>query len=278
MSEPQGVGSAAPQSYAEEWRRQAAVRADAMAGATEIMLDMAGVSEGMRVLDLGAGMADQSIAAARRVGPSGSVLATDRDPAMLEGAREAIAKAGLTNVETRVMDAQAIDVEPASFDAVIARLMLMLLPEPAKLLAGAHAALKPGRGLGAVVFAAAERNAFLAVPLEIARRVGGLPAPGPHEPGLFALGAPGAAEELLRAAGFRDVRSRTAVLPVRPPSVEAAVAGMREGFPVLRAAMGRLDEAQQARAWDEVRRWLASRAGPEGLNLDGECLVVAGVR
>ena len=55
MNEPQRVGcSNPPESYAEEWRRQAAGRADAMAGATEEMLDMAGVSEGMRVLDLGA--------------------------------------------------------------------------------------------------------------------------------------------------------------------------------------------------------------------------------
>jgi protein-L-isoaspartate O-methyltransferase len=217
MSEPRAVDPAAPESYAEEWRRQADVRADSLAGATELMLDMTGISEGMRVLDLGAGLGDQSSAAARRVGRSGAVLATDRDPAMLEGTREAVAKAGLTNVQTRVMDAQAIAVEPGSFDAVISRMMLMLLPEPAKMLAGAYDALKPGGRLGAVVTAPAERNAFLSVPLELARRAGGLPAPDPREPGLFALGAPGAAEELLRAAGFREVRGRAAVLPVRPP-------------------------------------------------------------
>jgi len=278
MSEPQRVGSNPPESYAEEWRRQAAGRADAMAGATEEMLDMAGVSEGMRVLDLGAGMGDQSIAAARRVGPSGAVLATDRDPAMLEGARGAIAKAGITNIQTRVLDAQAIDVEPGSFDAVITRMMLMLLPEPAKMLAGAYDALKPGGRLGAIVFASAEQNAFLSVPLELARRAGGLPPPDPREPSIFALGAPGAAEELLRAAGFRDVRGRTAVMPVRPPSVDAAMAILREGAPVFVWLMRRLDAAQQQRAWDEIREWLAARARPEGLNLDSECLVVAGAR
>jgi SAM-dependent methyltransferase len=278
MSEPRAVGPAAPESYAEEWRRQADVRADSLAGATELMLDMAGVSEGMRVLDLGAGLGDQSIAAARRVGPSGAVLATDRDPAMLEGAREAVAKAGLTNVETRVMDAQALEVEPGSFDAVISRMMLMLLPEPARMLVGAYDALKPGGRLGAVVSASAERNAFLSVPLELGRRAGGLPAPDPREPSMFALGAPGAAEELLRAAGFRDVRGRATVLPVRPPSVDAAMAFLREGAPVVVWLMRRLDGAQQQRAWDEIRAWLAARAGPEGLNLDGECLVVAGVR
>src|SRR5436190_1096683 len=176
------------------------------------------------------------------------------------------------------MDAQAIEVEPGSFDAVITRMMLMLLPEPTKMLAGAHDALKAGGRLGAIVFASAERNAFLSVPLEFARRAGGLAAPDPREPSIFALGTPGAAEELFRAAGFRDVRGRPAVLPVRPPSVDAAMEILREGAPVLSWFMGRLDEAQQKRAWHEIRGWLAARARPEGLNLDGECLVVAGAR
>jgi ubiquinone/menaquinone biosynthesis C-methylase UbiE len=41
------------------------------------MLDMAGVGAGARVLDVAAGAGGQTLAAARRVGPSGSVLATD---------------------------------------------------------------------------------------------------------------------------------------------------------------------------------------------------------
>jgi hypothetical protein len=65
---------------------------------------------------------------------------------------------------------------------------------------------------------------------------------------------------------------------VRPPSVDAAMAFLREGAPVLSWLMGRLEASQQQRAWDEIREWLAARARPEGLNLDGECLVVAGVR
>jgi hypothetical protein len=47
---------------------------------------------------------------------------------------------------------------------------------------------------------------------------------------------------------------------------------------VLSWLLGRLDGAQQQRAWDEIREWLAACARPEGLNLDGECLVVAGTR
>ena len=56
------------------------------------------------------------------------------------------------------------------------------------------------------------------------------------------------------------------------------MAFLREGSPVLGWLLRRLDRAQQQRAWDEIRDWLAARARPEGLNLDGECLVVAGAR
>ena len=48
------------------------------------MLDRAGVADGARVLDVAAGAGGQTLAAARRVGPSGSVLATDISPAILE--------------------------------------------------------------------------------------------------------------------------------------------------------------------------------------------------
>src|SRR5262245_42762548 len=57
--------------------------------------------------------------AARRVGPTGAVLATDIAPQMLALAAEAAAEAALRNVETRVLDARDLDLEPESFDAAI---------------------------------------------------------------------------------------------------------------------------------------------------------------
>ena len=62
---------------AEAWRRGAAARADAMGRVTEMMLDLAGVGVGCRLLDVAAGTGEQTLMAARRVGPTGSVVATD---------------------------------------------------------------------------------------------------------------------------------------------------------------------------------------------------------
>ena len=54
-----------------------------LGSATAVMLDLAGVGEGSRVLDVAAGAGGQTLAAAARVGPSGRVLATDVAPAIL---------------------------------------------------------------------------------------------------------------------------------------------------------------------------------------------------
>ena len=73
------------------------------------MLDAAGVTTGSRVLDVAAGAGGQSLAAARRVGPTGHVLATDISPAILEYAAKAATDAGLANVTTRELDGEQLD-------------------------------------------------------------------------------------------------------------------------------------------------------------------------
>jgi ubiquinone/menaquinone biosynthesis C-methylase UbiE len=92
-----------------------------------MMLELASVQPGSRVLDVAAGTGDQTLMAARRVGPTGNVLATDDSTSMLKVAAEAARKEGLTNVDTRVMNAENIELDSDSFDAVVCRIALMRL-------------------------------------------------------------------------------------------------------------------------------------------------------
>src|SRR2546423_6605039 len=82
-----------------------------LAPATELMLDLAGVVAGSRVLVVAAGAGAEALAAARRVGPSGLVLATDVAPAMVREATEAAREAGYTNLRAQVMDAERLNLE-----------------------------------------------------------------------------------------------------------------------------------------------------------------------
>src|ERR671917_1769197 len=118
------------QSAAEPWYRWGPTVDEWLGQATETMLDMAGVGPGGRVLDVAAGAGGQTIAAAKRVGASGYVLATDISSNILEFASAAAQEEGLTNVETRVIDGESLEeLEEESFDAVISRVGLIYFPE-----------------------------------------------------------------------------------------------------------------------------------------------------
>ena len=116
-----------------------------------MMLELASVQAGSRVLDVAAGTGDQTLMAARRVGPTGNVLATDDSASMLKVAAEAARNAGLTNVETRVMNAENLALDADSFDAVICRIALMLFPNPAKALTEMRRVVKPGSKVAVMV-------------------------------------------------------------------------------------------------------------------------------
>ena len=73
------------------------------------------------VLDLGSGGGLDAFLAARAVGPTGRVLATDIAPAILAHAAAEAGAAGLANVETRAMDGEELEaIEEGSFDAAFA--------------------------------------------------------------------------------------------------------------------------------------------------------------
>src|SRR2546423_14191212 len=71
---------------AEHWQQDVERRRQDMAEATQRMLKAAGLGPGDHVLDIGAGTGGQSILAARRVGPVGSLPATELSAGMLSNA------------------------------------------------------------------------------------------------------------------------------------------------------------------------------------------------
>lgn len=246
--------------------------------ATTVMLDAAGVTTGSAVLDVAAGAGGQTLAAARRVGPTGSVLATDISPAILEHATAAAADAGLANVHARELDGERLDVEAGAFDAVVSRLGLIYFPDRATALAGQYRALRPGGRIGAIVYATAERNAFFSIPVSIIRRRAQLPAPAPGQPGPFSLGAPGVLEEALRQAGFRDVGTRTIVAPLRMASSADCVRFERESFGALHQMLAGLDPQEQEQTWVEIAEALGRFDGPDGFTGPCELIVAWGTK
>ena len=233
---------------------------------------------GSRVLDVAAGAGGQSLAAARRVGPGGQVLATDIAPALLEYAAKAAADAGLGNVDTLEADGERLDVPEAAFDAAISRVGLIYFPNQQAALGGIRRALRPGGRLSAIVYSTAERNPFFAVPVGIIRRRAQLPPPAAGQPGPFSLGGPGVAEETLARAGFHDIAVEAVPSPLRLPSAAECVRFERESFGALHQMLAGLPPEEREEAWTEIATALAAYEGPDGFVGPCEMLVVTGTR
>src|SRR3990170_4384669 len=101
--------------HAQGWNDHGAQIGNWLREATDAMLAMAEVGPGARVLDIAAGAGDQTIDIAQRIGPSGSVLATDLSPAILEFAKDKARRAGYHNIETQAADGENLKVPAASF-------------------------------------------------------------------------------------------------------------------------------------------------------------------
>jgi ubiquinone/menaquinone biosynthesis C-methylase UbiE len=106
------------------------LQASVLAPHSAHLLRLAGITPGMRVLDIGCGAGDVSMLLAELVGPDGAVTGVDMNPAILELARARAAEAGLANVSYLDGDLTSLRLdEPV--DALVGRLILIHLKEPA---------------------------------------------------------------------------------------------------------------------------------------------------
>jgi ubiquinone/menaquinone biosynthesis C-methylase UbiE len=118
---------------------------------TRLLLQAAGLTAGMRVLDLGTGLGHVARLAGELVGPSGSVLGIDRSSDVLAVARERTLQAGM--VQVTFADGNALEWRATSpFDAIVCRLFLFHVPDPLAAVRHQIQNLRPGGLFVAVDF------------------------------------------------------------------------------------------------------------------------------
>jgi len=263
---------------ADAWQRESQRRKESSGAATEMLLKLADLRTGDRVLEVAAGTGDQALMISRCVGPGGQVVAVDISPNMLTHAAKAANEAGLANIETRVMSAEKIEFEENSFDAVLCRFGLMLFPNATAALAEMHRVVKPMRKVAVMVWSTAENNPFHGLPLQMVRNVGNLPAPASGQPGMFSLSGAGVLEGLYRDAGFSDVAIHCAALRRKYSSLQDTIHSLKGSFAVLQDHMVKLSETDQARAWEQIEQGMSQFVGPNGFDAPGEALIGVGTK
>lgn len=168
---------------------------------------------GERWVDVGCGRGAVLLDAAARVAP-GAAVGLDIAPAMVATARDLAAQRGLTNVTALVDDAQDPAYDEGGADVLSSSLVLFFLTDPAAALVAWRRLLRPGGRIGVTTFGGTDPRwnevddvftSFLP-PLMQDARTSGNRGPFASDAGM---------EDLLEAAGYAEVRTVTARVPVR---------------------------------------------------------------
>jgi SAM-dependent methyltransferase len=244
---------------------------------SERMIEMAGIGEGDRVLDVAAGYGEPSLTAARAVGPGGSVVSTDISAGMQDYGRERAAEAGLENVEFIESDAASLDFPEHSFDAALSRWGIIFEPDGEGAMARIHGFVKPGGRMAIASWAQPERVPMLSIPMKTAMERLGVPPPPPGTPGPLSRPTPEAIAGLLEAGGFTDVETDEMELTMEWESPEAFTRFVKEIAPPVTAMLEPHPADVQDETWEAITAAAAERAGEDGrLRLDNLALVAAG--
>ncbi len=260
-------------SIAEGWHDWIPKMREWYAPATELMLDLAHIQAGDRLLDIAAGDCDQSIAAARRIGPEGYVLAIDVAEEMLEIGARVAREAGIENIETQVMDGTNLDLPDSSFDAVICRFALMFFPDPASALRGINRVLRGGGSVSVVIYAVDGDPEWLEAASVVRRHLGLLDGPDSAED----LGEPDALRRALEEGGFREIETHLLNLPIHMTSAAEYVRYFQSTSPTISDLVSQLSQDERRSIWNEVQNTLSVYEGSDGFAVTHNVIVGAGI-
>jgi len=262
------------QHAAAGWEREREAVQAAMGPLTDWMIEHLAPRPGQTILELGAGTAETGLIAAGRVSPGGRVIVSDRSTEMLAAAERRAAELGLTNIELRVIDIEAIDLPDAAVDGVISRMVLMLVPDIAAALGEIHRVLRPGARLSAAVWDTAERNPWAPVFWDVIERMTDIPQARPGGPGMFTLADAGRLRSLLSAAGFGEIHVESIPVAWSYPDFETYWRTQSSLNGAITRLLPTLADAERRQIADAVREAVEPFRTGSGYSAPGSALGV----
>ena len=227
-------------------------------------LRRADIRPGMRFLDVAAGSGALSIPAARL---GAQVLATDMSPVMLERLKARARKEGL-NLETRVMDGHALELEDDTFDVAGSQFGVMLFPDMPRGISELARVAKPGGRVLMTVFGTAQKIEFFgffvraiqaAVPGFTGPPMDPLPLP-------FQLQDPERLRQEFARVGLKDIRVESITENLEYQSGKQLWDWLTNSNPIVEAVLAevKLTKEQAAVVQQALDRMVRERARGSG--------------
>ena len=244
------------------------------------LIELADIKSGQRILDVATGIGEPSMSAAKVVGPSGYVLATDISRQMLDIARERAAFLRLQDIiEFKESDAENLDLANSSFDAALCRWGLMLLPNLDAAIGKIYSSLVSGGRLAAAVWADAPKVPIISLATRIIGSQVQMPAL-PSTPNPFSLADTNKLENSLARAGFRDIHIDTVIVTFEFESGEEYYRYCQAVSNSARIALSKETEERKEDVWRKVAEEAARNYGTANglIKMDNESICIVGTR
>ena len=251
--------------YEAGWRAQ-------LEPAQSLMMDLAALQPGERVLDVACGTGLVSFRIADAVGNEGAVVGTDISGEMVEAARRLAAARNIANARFERCDAEALNVDEAPFDAALCGLGLMYVPDPVKALGAMRRLLKPGGRTAVAVWGARAKCGWAEIfPITDARVASDVC------PMFFQLGTQDMLARSFADAGYTEIRSERLDVTLVYGSDDEALRAAFRGGPVA-LAYSRFDDATKQAVHAEYLRSIAAFRTDGTYRIPGEFVVATGVK
>ena len=251
--------------------RYEALWGEQLAAAQGLMLKLADLQSGQNVVDVACGTGLITFAAAKAVGPNGSVLGVDISGGMVEACVQQAQARGVANAAFERMDAELLDLPAAVFDVALCAFGLMYLSDPTAALREMRRVLRPGGRMAAAIWGERARcgwaAAFAIVDAEVASDVCPL---------FFQHGAGEALAEACKAAGFVEVEQRRLVATLNHKDDTEAYEAVFLGGP-LALPWAHFDEAARTRVRQKYLAAIAPWRVGRGFQTPAEYVVVTAV-
>jgi ubiquinone/menaquinone biosynthesis C-methylase UbiE len=244
------------------------------------IVELAEIKSGDRVLDIATGIGEPAVTAAKKVMPSGKVVATDISPQMLAIAKTRAKSLGLDGImEFRESDGEKLDFpEPtAKFDAVLSRWGLMFFPNLSAALVKIRQMLVTNGRLSAAVWSAPSKVPLLDLAFATVRKQINAPGPPPGTPGPFALADIETLKQSFSQAGFKDVKIDTFQITFEFDSPESFTRFHQQVTAPIQALLANYSDEVKKAAWDSITEAVWQYADSHGrVNLDNEVICISG--
>jgi len=244
---------------------------------TARLLELGSVGPGHSVLDIGSGIGEPALSAARAVAPDGRVVGVDISPAMVAAARSAAES--LDNVEFVVGAVETAALRPRSFDVALSRFGLMFAADRLELLRTVAGLLKSGGVLAAAAWCEPERVPMISLAFRVISNQLALDPPPPG-PGPFSMSDTAAVTAELEQAGFGGVEIDELVVPFQFDSVDHFARFSRDVLPpgmklLLEDRCGSVDDPA---VWTAFAAAARAYQTPDGaVSLPSACLCIRAV-